>query len=253
MIRHRSVLLVVLIAGAFVGLATATRVAAGQRARPGVPVLRADTIADVAEARSRAVVYLHTVESGGRSGEQLEGVGSGVVIDRRGSIVTNAHVVAGADIVHVRMPDGSDRAAVVIGSDANLDIALLRLEDTRGFIPAPLGQSATLRVGEWVIAIGNPLGLHHTVTLGIVSAKARSLADGELEFLQTDAAINPGSSGGPLLNLRGEVVGITTAMLSRMGENSGLNFAIPIDVVKGVLERWRVAGSTPSRPGPARK
>lgn len=244
-IRRWLAVLALLLGAGFLGsLATgAPAAAAAQRARPVAPVLRTDTIANVVEVRSKAVVFLHTIESGGRPGERFEGVGSGVMIDRAGSIVTNAHVVAGADVVHVRLPDGSDRAASVVGSDEALDIALLRLEDPRGFIPAPLGKSAGVRVGEWVIAIGNPLGLHHTVTLGIVSAKARSITGGDAEMLQTDAAINPGSSGGPLLNLRGEVIGITTAILSGTGEDAGLNFAIPIDLVKGVIEQWRVAGT----------
>jgi serine protease Do len=166
-----------------------------------------------------------------------EGLGSGVVIDTNGLILTNAHVIDGAGVIHIRTPDGDDVKATVIGTDPDVDLALLRASDARGLRPAPLGDSDRLQVGDWVVAIGNPLGLHHTVTAGIVSAKARTLDDSGVEYLQTDAAVSPGSSGGPLLDLSGRVVGINVGILSTGGQNVGLNVAIPVAVVKEVLPR----------------
>ena len=217
------------------------------------PVLRADTFARVARDRERSVVFLHTVTGASQSPspEQptliepiREGLGSGVVIDATGLILTNAHVIDGADAVHVRTADGEDIDATVIGTDPDNDIALLRAADARGLRAAPLGDSDKVGVGDLVVAIGNPLGLHHTVTTGVISAKARGLDDTGVEFLQTDAAVNPGSSGGPLLNLKGEVIGLTTAILSKYGENVGLNFAIPINAVKAVLPQLRTGSVT---------
>jgi len=168
-----------------------------------------------------------------------EGLGSGVIIDASGLILTNAHVVEGADAIHYRTADGDDGDVAVIGTDADSDLALLRAQTSIPLRPAPLGNSARVNVGDWVVAIGSPLGLHHTVTAGIISAKARGIDDSGLEFLQTDAAINPGNSGGALFDLRGALVGITTAIVSAGGENIGLNFAIPINVVKEVLPQLR--------------
>ena len=215
------------------------------------PVLRTDTFARVARDREGSVVFLHTVTGARQSpspGQPAliepiqEGLGSGVVIDAAGLILTNAHVVAGADAVHVRTAAGEDLDAKVVGTDPETDVALVRAADARALRPAPLGDSDKVRVGDLVVAIGNPLGLHHTVTTGVISAKARGLDDSGVEFLQTDAAVNPGSSGGPLLNLNGEVVGLMTAILSKYGENVGLNFAIPINAVKAILPQLR-AGS----------
>jgi serine protease Do len=169
-----------------------------------------------------------------------EGLGSGVIIDASGLILTNAHVIAGADAIHYRTADGDDGDVTVIGTDADSDLALLRAQTSIPLRPAPLGNSARVNVGDWVVAIGSPLGLHHTVTAGIVSAKARGLDDSGLEFLQTDAAINPGNSGGALFDLKGALIGITTAIVSAGGENIGLNFAIPIDTVKEVLPQLRM-------------
>lgn len=216
--------------------------------QPPAPPLRTDTIARVARLRAASVVALHTL-----SGEAVapdlpivwpirEGLGSGVVIDADGLIVTNAHVVEGAQAIHIRTPDGDDIEATVIGTDQDVDLALLRASDARGLRPAPLGDSDRLRVGDWVIAIGNPFGLHHTVTAGIVSAKARTLDDSGMEFLQTDTALSPGNSGGPLFDLTGRVVGINAGILSPRGVNIGLNVAIPVSIVKEVLPRL-LAGS----------
>lgn len=205
-----------------------------------------DAIARVARLRTSSVVAVHTVTREATRGSNLpwvlpaeEGLGSGVVIDGTGLILTNAHVVDGVDAIHIRTPEGDDIAATVLGADAAVDLALLRATDARGLRPAPLGDSGHLQVGDWVVAIGNPLGLHHTVTAGIVSAKARTLDDSGVEYLQTDAAISPGSSGGPLLDLSGRVIGINVGILSTGRQNVGLNIAIPVNVVKDVLPRLR--------------
>jgi serine protease Do len=213
---------------------------------PAGKVLRRDDIARVAREQKNAVVSLHTLRGGpgSQTNPRLwvepveEGLGSGVVIDASGLILTNAHIVDGANAIHVRTPDGDDVDAEVVGRDPEDDLALVRAAGVSAR-PAVLGDSDRVEVGEWVVAIGNPLGLHHTVTAGIISAKARGIDDSGLEFLQTDAAINPGNSGGPLFDLDGKVVGITTAIVSTRGGNVGLNFAIPIDTVKAVLPQLR--------------
>lgn len=235
----------------------ATAAAAPDQAAPAAPILRTDTIARVARTRTPSVVFLHTIREGSREPANLagiltpqrqtrrtirtveEGLGSGVIIDASGLILTNAHVIEGADAIHYRTADGDDGDVVVIGRDRDSDLALLRARMPAPLRPAPLGNSARVNVGDWVVAIGSPLGLHHTVTSGIISAKARGLDDSGIEFLQTDAAINPGNSGGALFDLKGALVGITTAIISGGGENIGLNFAIPIDIVREVLPKLR--------------
>lgn len=169
------------------------------------------------------------------------GQGSGFIISQDGYIITNHHVVDGADNIAVQLVDGREFDAKIIGSDAETEIAVIKIEAT-GLPTLPLGDSDTLRVGEWVLAIGNPFGLSHSVTAGIVSARGRSdvgLREGGLiaDFIQTDAAINPGNSGGPLLNLDGQAVGLNTAILSRSGGYMGIGFAIPINMVKYVSEQ----------------
>jgi serine protease Do len=161
------------------------------------------------------------------------GRGSGFIIDAAGHVVTNAHVVEGADVVRVRLLDERELDAKVEGRDRHLDVAVLELQGAKDLPVAVLGSSDATAVGEPVIAIGNPFALGHTVTQGIVSAKGRSLGTGPYDdFLQTDAAINPGNSGGPLFNVRGEVIGINTAIAA---QGSGIGFAIAIDEVKSVL------------------
>jgi serine protease Do len=174
---------------------------------------------------------------GPRGGEeqmfQQRAMGSGFLIDGAGHVVTNAHVVEGADVVRVKLLDEREFKATVKGRDRHLDVAVLELQGAQNLPVATLGSSDALRVGEPVIAIGNPFGLGHTVTLGIVSAKSRTIGAGPYDdFIQTDAHINPGNSGGPLFDLRGEVVGINTAITA---QGSGIGFAIPIDDVKGIL------------------
>ncbi|WP_437619386.1 Do family serine endopeptidase [Sorangium sp. So ce1151] len=167
-------------------------------------------------------------------------LGTGFIIDPSGYVVTNEHVIHDASGVRVRLADEREFEAEVVGRDPKLDLALLRLKGANGLPVAPLGSSEQLRVGEHVLAVGNPFGLGHTVTLGIVSAKARAIGAGPYDdFIQTDASINPGNSGGPLFNWRGEVVGINTAI--RAGAN-GIGFAIPIDALKDVLPQLREKG-----------
>ena len=170
-------------------------------------------------------------------------VGSGFIVDPGGYILTNDHVVEeGQDLV-VKLSDGSEHRARVAGRDPKTDIALIKIDVERTLPVVALGDSAALEVGEWVLAIGNPFGLEHTVTSGIVSAKGRRIGAGPYDnFIQTDASINPGNSGGPLINLRGEVVGVNTAIFSRGGGNIGIGFAIPINMVKGLLSQLKDQG-----------
>jgi len=181
----------------------------------------------------------------GRPPSLERGSGSGFVVSADGYILTNNHVVDGAESVKVRLLDGREFPARVIGNDANTDVAVIKIE-AKGLTPAPLGVSSTTRVGEWVLAVGNPLGeaLTFTVTSGIVSAKGRGLngLPGRTntsiqDFIQTDAAINPGNSGGPLVNVRGEVIGINSAIASETGYNMGYGFAIPIDLARTVMDQ----------------
>lgn len=174
--------------------------------------------------------------------EQLRGLGSGFIIDKSGLVLTNAHVVDKADKVTVRLKDGRSFEGKVQGVDEVTDLAVVKINAGGDLPTAPLGSSANVQVGDWAIAVGNPLGFDNTVTLGIVSTLRRSSAqvgipDKRLEFIQTDAAINPGNSGGPLLNDRGEVIGINTAIRA---DAMGIGFAIPIDKASSIayqLER----------------
>ena len=179
-----------------------------------------------------------------RGGPQRQaGLGSGFVIDRDGTILTNYHVVDGAQKIVVKLSDGRSFDAKVLGKDQKTDIAIIKINTGQDLPAATLGDSDRLEVGEWVMAIGNPFGLDHTVTSGIVSAKGRHIGAGPYEdFIQTDASINPGNSGGPLINLRGEVVGINTAIFSQSGGNIGIGFAIPTNLVKELLPNLKDNG-----------
>ncbi len=172
--------------------------------------------------------------------ERPSGVGSGFVLSADGFIMTNAHVVEGADQVIVTLTDKREFKAKVIGADKRSDVAVVKIE-ARGLQPVRIGDIGRLRVGEWVMAIGSPFGLESTVTAGIVSAKQRETGD-YLPFIQTDVAINPGNSGGPLINLRGEVVGINSQIYSRSGGFQGISFAIPIDEAVRVSDQLRASG-----------
>ena len=168
------------------------------------------------------------------------GAGTGFIIDPAGLILTNHHVVEGADRVTVRLTDGRQLRAERIGSDPDTDIALIRIEASPPVPVAPLGDSDSLRVGEWVLAIGNPLAYEHTVTVGVVSFIGRKLFDRSLDrYIQTDAAINFGNSGGPLINARGEVIGINSAISSRA---ANIGFAVPINQAKEILPQLRDKG-----------
>ena len=167
-------------------------------------------------------------------------LGSGFIIDREGYILTNNHVVERAQSIKVKLTDSKEYDATVIGKDPKTDIALIKINAKQDLPVATFGDSDKLEVGDWVVAIGNPFGLEHTVTQGIVSAKGRVIGAGPYDdFIQTDASINPGNSGGPLFNLKGEVVGINTAIVSG---GQGIGFAIPINVVRDLLPQLKSKG-----------
>ena len=172
--------------------------------------------------------------------ETPRGVGSGFILTTDGFVMTNAHVVEGADEVIVTLPDKREFKAKIIGADKRTDVAVVKIDAT-GLPAVKVGDVNRLKVGEWVMAIGSPFGLENTVTAGIVSAKQRDTGD-YLPFIQTDVAINPGNSGGPLINMRGEVVGINSQIYSRSGGFVGISFAIPIDEAIRVSEQLRVSG-----------
>ena len=167
-------------------------------------------------------------------------LGSGTIIDKDGFILTNNHVVEKTDEIKVKLANEKEFDAKIIGRDPKTDLALIRIETDEPLKPLPFGDSDKLEVGDWVVAIGNPFGLTHTVTAGIVSAKYRKIGAGSYEnFIQTDASINPGNSGGPLLNTAGEVVGINSAIFSRSGGSIGIGFAIPINMAKELLPQLK--------------
>jgi serine protease Do len=222
------------------------------------------SFADVAEQLNPAVVNIDaTSRSGARSRTRSElalpdspdsfkrqpererqgprrGAGTGFIIDPDGYILTNHHVIEGADRIAVRLADGRSLRAERIGSDPDTDIALIKVSSPRPLPHAVLGDSDTLRVGEWVLAIGNPLAYEHTVTVGVVSFIGRKLFDSSLDrYIQTDAAINFGNSGGPLINARGEVIGINAAISSRA---SNIGFAVPINQASLILPQLREMG-----------
>ncbi|MGE5246387.1 MAG: Do family serine endopeptidase [Betaproteobacteria bacterium] len=168
------------------------------------------------------------------------GTGTGFIIDSDGSILTNNHVIEHAERITVKLSDGRNLRARVIGADPDTDVALIKVDGQRGLPVAPLGDSSTLRTGEWVCAIGNPLGYEHTVTVGVVSYLGRKLFDASLDdYIQTDAAINFGNSGGPLINTHGEVIGINAAISSRA---SNIGFAVPINGATAILPQLRAHG-----------
>ncbi|MEE8059006.1 MAG: DegQ family serine endoprotease [Pseudomonadales bacterium] len=171
---------------------------------------------------------------------RTQSAGSGIIIDAdKGTVVTNFHVIDGADEIHVGLKDGRSYKAVLIGTDPDVDIAVLSLEDFKDLTDIKMANSDLLQVGDFVIAIGNPFGLGQTITSGVVSALGRSGLgiEGYENFIQTDASINPGNSGGALVNLRGELVGINTAILSPAGGNVGIGFAIPANMAKSSIEQ----------------
>ncbi|HUP56479.1 MAG TPA: trypsin-like peptidase domain-containing protein [Bdellovibrionota bacterium] len=178
-------------------------------------------------------------------------LGSGFLIDKDGFLITNYHVVQHADEVMITLHDKRQFPARIIGKDQKMDLALLQIRDQErkvppNLLPVPLGDSTVVRIAQTVFAVGNPFGLEHTVTVGIISAKDRTIGQGPFDnFLQTDASINPGNSGGPLFNLKGEVVGINTMIISRTGQSGGLGFAIPINEAKALIPDLKRYGRIP--------
>jgi Do/DeqQ family serine protease len=215
-------------------------------------LLDSNAIADVAERTVDSVVNISTEATiepevdpffGSMFGEaqpqKMEGKGSGVIVTANGRILTNAHVVNGAQDITVTLQDGTDLKAKVVGKDTRADLAVIQLQGKFPALkPIPWGDSSTARLGEVVLAIGDGLGVGKSVSMGIVSAKGRGLRIAEYEdFIQTDAAINPGNSGGALINLRGELIGINTAIASRSGGYQGIGFAIPTNMAKPIMEQ----------------
>ncbi len=265
-------IMLLLIVGFFVEIGWRTNTTA--LAATGQPRLIPESFSDLAELISPSVVNIRTVKTikgGGRvfrhffrgpRGEEdpfndffrrffddedrqrefkQRSLGSGFVIDAKGYIVTNNHVVENADKVQVILRDGDRFEAEVIGRDPNTDIALIKIVTDRSLPAVRMGDSDKLQVGQWVMAFGNPFGLENTVTAGIVSAKGRVIGSGPYDdFIQTDASINPGNSGGPLMNMRGEVVGISTAIVAG---GQGIGFAIPINMASGVIAQLKDHGS----------
>jgi serine protease Do len=235
------------------------RTAAAGALRPSTAMVPAGAVnfADVAERINAAVVNIDAASRAGRErrrrGDYLpgetprdfelphQGSGSGFIIDRDGYILTNFHVIEHADRITVTLADGRALNAQVVGTDPAIDVALLRITNGGPLEPATLGNSDELRVGEWVCAIGNPLGYVHSVTVGVVSFIGRKLFDASLDdYIQTDAAINFGNSGGPLINARGEVIGINAAVSSRA---SNIGFAVPINQAVAILPQLKARGS----------
>ncbi len=234
--------------------------------------LRPDSFANLADRSSPAVVNIRTVKTvkgGGQVFRQFRqrpfgkndpfhdffdrffgderqrqfkqrSLGSGFIIDQDGYIVTNNHVIENADEIRVKLKNDKEFDAEIIGRDKNTDIALIKIKATGDLPVLELGDSNALKVGEWVMAIGNPFGLGHTVTAGIVSAKGRVIGSGPYDdFIQTDASINPGNSGGPLINLSGKVIGINTAIIA---SGQGIGFAIPVNMAVGIIDQLKNQG-----------
>ncbi len=248
-------------------MATAHAAIPAPSARPVSPTLLPD-FSSIVERNGPAVVNISVVQQATRTSDQPQfqpgdpffeffrrfgvpmpqergparGTGSGFIVSADGMVLTNAHVVAGANEVTVKLTDKREFRAKVIGVDRPTDVALLKIEAS-GLPTVNLGSSDDLRVGEWVAAIGSPYGFENTVTSGIVSAKWRSLPDGAyVPFIQTDVAVNPGNSGGPLFNMKGEVIGINSQIYSRTGGYQGLSFAIPIEIAVKIKDQLQKFG-----------
>lgn len=219
----------------------------------GIPQGAPQSFSDIAAVMEPVVVNIFTTQKVHSQSlfpffqlpeREQHSLGSGFVISPDGYILTNHHVVAEADEIRVQFTDKREYLARFVGSDAQTDIALIKIEDSkREFPTAVLGDSDELKVGDWVVAVGNPFGLGGTVTAGIVSAKGRFIRQSQYDnFIQTDASINPGNSGGPLVNIKGEVVGINSAIFSPSGGNVGIGFAIPINLAKKIIPQLKAQG-----------
>jgi serine protease Do len=258
-----SLLLLLLLGGSFLGFVVVKSLAGELPCPP-------DLFADIAESTKPVVVNINTSQtirplllqesmssgdktfkwfSDGNSPQiqtKRRSLGSGVLIAKEGYIITNNHLIENADEIRVKLSTEEEFDAQIVGRDVKTDVALIKITaDARNFPVAQFGDSDTLRVGEWVLAVGNPYGLSHTVTVGIVSAKGRVIGGPYDDFIQTDASINPGNSGGPLINIRGEVIGINTAIFANPQGNylaQGIGFAIPINIVNKVVQDLRQYG-----------
>lgn len=175
----------------------------------------------------------------------VNSLGSGFVVDPSGIIVTNNHVIEGADDIEINFANGSKLKATLMGRDTKTDLAVLKVESAKPLAFVPLGDSRKMRIGDWVMAIGNPFGLGGTVTVGIISARGRNINAGPYDnFIQTDAAINRGNSGGPLFNMNGEVIGINTAIISPSGGSIGIGFSVPTELAENIINQLREFGET---------
>ncbi|MXN43837.1 Do family serine endopeptidase [Shinella kummerowiae] len=182
---------------------------------------------------------------GSNQGQTVNSLGSGFVIDPSGFIATNNHVIEGADDIEVNFANGSKLKAKLVGTDPKTDLALLKVEPKAPLKAVPFGDSRTMRIGDWVMAIGNPFGLGGSVTVGIISARGRNINAGPYDnFIQTDAAINRGNSGGPLFNMKGEVIGINTAIISPSGGSIGIGFSVPTELAQNIFTQLREFGET---------
>ncbi|MGE0117751.1 MAG: trypsin-like peptidase domain-containing protein [Dongiaceae bacterium] len=212
----------------------------------GLPILGSDgQVPSLAPLVKEVTPSVVNIAASGRGGRNAESAGSGVIVDAQaGYILTNQHVIARADKIVVTLKDNRKFDAMLIGSDPDTDVALLKIE-ARDLTAVPLGDPDLLEVGDYVLAIGNPFGLGQTVTSGIVSALGRSGLGIESyeNFIQTDASINPGNSGGALVNLRGELIGINTAIFTPGGGNIGIGFAVPIDMARSVMKQLVAHGA----------
>jgi serine protease Do len=189
--------------------------------------------------------FFNDRKQGGTRGRKVSSLGSGFVIDPAGFIVTNNHVIEGADDIEVNFADGSTLQATLIGTDSKTDLSLLKVEPKHPLKAVRFGDSRKMRIGDWVMAIGNPFGLGGTVTVGIVSARGRNINAGPYDnFIQTDAAINKGNSGGPLFNMYGDVIGVNTAIISPSGGSIGIGFSIPSEIAANVIEQLKEFGET---------
>jgi serine protease Do len=265
---------VTLVVGLGYGASLATKGSDGGSSRiPDAPIMVPGNFTELAERVREGVVNIQTVKNGKGSGRvfrhffgnphgrqspfedffgpgfggddpsegfQQKSLGSGFIIDRKGFIVTNNHVVENADEIKVKLANGQEFDAKVVGRDPKTDLALIKIQESGDLKPLHMGNSDELKVGSWVVAIGSPFGLEQTVTAGIVSAKGRTIGAGPYDnFIQTDASINPGNSGGPLINTKGEVVGINTAIVA---SGQGIGFAIPVNMAKEVMPQLKEKG-----------